>query len=1337
MRVSVFQKIDKTGSPLKNQEGQFVSYTIDNTLNIIKNHPKKELIERARQEGKGNPDKKYVDTVWEYYTSQKKREETGKSGEFKKVKRNFYDHIKSTQIQCVTWTSTYNGRRSKANLDTLSGYIYIDIDDFSDTPIERVWKILTDDGLSFVKAVWRSFGGNGIGCLVKADNLTVDNYKSTWNALNKLFKDRFSFKLDAQTKDITRINVLSYDPDIFIREDSDVIPFIAVEPKKKRELKVVDYDLSESTQNQILFDIFQIFYHKDENWNRQEDRLVYGFYQKYFSFTNRYGVKSDAALAYLVQMKDKYDYLFKYREFEEIEYICNKQYNAYSDQHGRVEVEIVDDLPLEDQYVITAFYQEYKGDVELKLQSIFTNLSYKRYDIDKLMFIFSIITKENGIFKKDVIPFLEGELDKELNIEFVVNSVYNNPKYKFGIVKEFTTEAIAEKRRLFILKEENKGNRIIDNSETKKPDVKKILQKSLTDCFTTFGKMNDGNATKFSKRFFMNTLSYAIDKDVAFQYFYDKLQYGKRARYGSFYSEDIYSYFGFRFGLRAVNEETHKTLAERFDISKTYTLPNDKKLSHLNLQFEDNTIIWANTNMGKTTYICNDLNEKRLILVPVIGALENIEERFASSVFYGDKKNVQDGDDLIVCTYSSFHALVRRMSTWETPISEYSLYIDEMHNFAVSSEKSFRNKELNYILDNMHMFNKRVMLTGTLFPILHPKLMEFKVWRVNWESTPMKKYNIVHYEDIYGAISSRMIRGKKNIIYLQNKQEEGEMGKLMDYLRMKGWENIQCINADEKYSAHFKKLVTEEYIEDHVEVLICTSIMVEALNILNEDIGTLHFMSYENPILLEQMANRTRKVLPETIYLYKKIKKATFIEDDGDINVIEVQNDLIRESEYLLSYFSRPVNLVSESYSKIIAEKIKRDQLFEKNSLVRIKEHEYTVDYLSISNLALKAETGHSYKEETYMDKILHEYNWKIGEVEYDSDAMLEQDKVTLNELKEEKNEELTADLKEILEEIQQEGEEVVKERIQDSKIKSLEKLKRPRHQIMLRQKIAFLCHFMEFLDAFNLLETWVFEHDMSSRIWSKTIRQINFKLGKMKGVFKETADNVNEFEEKLLDYYHSRKSKDKKAGEYLFTKKQLIALINRYKHLHPIFANKDDYFTEDNILNFIKKYFELIPKLDSRNKIKYVFGGLNYNLDLTIQTTRIYEFAEQAMQDKKEFTTDQLHKIVFGFRKDLPFYRKIRITPKNAMLLLSDCVTLEPVAMRTVYGKRVRTYGITSLFGKYIQDVTLIPQRTTKISDKHSDDLTTEEKILLKTVNADSDKYFVKAEEEGTPLPF
>ena len=167
----------------------------------------------------------------------------------------------------------------------MSGYIYIDIDDFIDKPFQDVWDILSDDGLSFVKAVWRSFGGNGIGCLIKVDGLTVDNYKSTWNSLYKLFNERFGFKLDAQTKDITRINVLSFDPDIFIKADANVVPYIAVEAKKKREVKIVDYELNESTQNQILFDLFQIFYNKDEVWNRSDDRLSYGFYQKFFAFS--------------------------------------------------------------------------------------------------------------------------------------------------------------------------------------------------------------------------------------------------------------------------------------------------------------------------------------------------------------------------------------------------------------------------------------------------------------------------------------------------------------------------------------------------------------------------------------------------------------------------------------------------------------------------------------------------------------------------------------------------------------------------------------------------------------------------------------------------------------------------------------------------------------------------------------------------------------------------------------------------------------------------------------------------------------------------------------------
>ena len=1323
MRISVFEKIDKTGSPLKNPNNELVTYSIDTALNIIKNHPNKDLILKARESGKADPDKKYTDTVWEYYTSKAKKEQTGKSGEYVPIHRNYYDHIKSTKIQCVTWTTTYSNRRRKSDIESFSSYIYLDIDDFNDISFEKVWEILTDGGLSFVKAVWRSFGGNGIGCLVKVKNVNVDNYKSTWGALAKLLKDKFSIKVDAQTKDVTRINVLSYDPNIFIKPDEKVLPYYAVEPKQTKEVQMVDYKISDSAKEFILFDLFQIFYTNEDSWNRSEDRLSYGFYQKYFSYTNKYGLTQQEALGYLVKMKDKYSYLFKYREYSEVEYFCEKQYSSYYDQHGKIDVVIKDDLPLEEQYIITSFYKQYTGNVALKLEAIYNNLKNKNYDVDKICTVFSIISKEVGILTEPVIKYLNSQLNDYENITFLVESIYKNPKYKFGLVKEFTVEALKEKKRIFIENQINKGKRILDYTKIV-INTKEVLNKIISDCYAKNGKPSDKNITYFLKNYFLSTLSYGIEVKEALDFLLLRVTtYSKLLSYAKFYSEEIYEYYKYRFGIRTVNQETVQTLANRFDVEKKLYLPNDKKLSHLKLNFQDNTIIWANTNMGKTTYICNDLNQKRLILVPVIGALENIEQRFNSSVFYGDKKNVKDGDNLIVCTYSSFHLLVKRMSTWETPISEYDLYIDEMHNFAVSSEKSFRNKELNYILDNMHMFKKRVLLTGTLFPILHPKLMNFKVWRITWESTPEKEYNIVNYENIYKAISSRLIKGKKNIIYLQNKKEEGEMGKLIDYLNMQGWDNIQCINADEKYSSHFRKLITEEYIEDHVEVLICTSIMVEALNILNEDIGTLHFMSFENPILLEQMANRTRKVLPEKIYLYKKIKEESTIEDEGDINVIDLQKELIQESDYLLNYFARPVNMFSQSYSKVIAEKIKRDQLFEKNSLVRIKDQEYVVDYLSISNLALKAETVYSFKEPEYMGKALHEYNWVLSEVEYDTENILEQEKVSLNNLKEEKNEELLEDIKQILEDIKDEGEKLVKDRISENKVKALEKLIRPRHQIMLRQNVSYLCNFMDFDDSLNMVTDWVYEHNLSSRIWSKIIRQIHFKLGQKKGLFENENCEISEFEIKLMEFYNNRKSKDAKTSPFLHTKKQLIATVNKHIDLHPVLTK--DHFNEDNILDFLKRYFELIPKLDKNNKVKYILGGLNYNLDLVVQTSRIFQFIRESIKEDKNYTTDQLFKIVSSFRKDLPFFKKIKLTNKNVMLLLGDCSCIENAGMVKIYGKRTRIYKFKNLTGKYIQNIEVIPQRNISIHEKHVDDLTGDEKLILDNKNKDSNEYF------------
>jgi len=194
--------------------------------------------------------------------------------------------------------------------------------------------------------------------------------------------------------------------------------------------------------------------------------------------------------------------------------------------------------------------------------------------------------------------------------------------------------------------------------------------------------------------------------------------------------------------------------------------------------------------MGKTTWACTSIEGKKIILVPTIGALKNIEHKYNASSFYETNKNVSDKDELIVCTYSSAPALFKTVNSWKGGLKRYTLIVDEQHNFAVSSSKNYRNKELNYVLDNIHQFNKRIFMTGTYFPVEHPAIKHFKLHRVKWEDKKIKNATVVFFEDKLKAIESRLVRGKKNIIYLQDKRMDKQLGKLVAYLKSNNWDKI-------------------------------------------------------------------------------------------------------------------------------------------------------------------------------------------------------------------------------------------------------------------------------------------------------------------------------------------------------------------------------------------------------------------------------------------------------------------------------------------------------------------------------------------------------------------
>lgn len=154
--------------------------TIDSILLKIKNGYTKEHVLLAREFGKGTPD---------------------------------YDRVKA-EIETFTPNAEFREKRAVVNLVALSGYIYLDVDNYTDRS--------TFTQTPFIHACWQSLSGNGLGALARIDGLTANNFKLVWLYLEEYFKNQ-GITIDAQTKDISRQNVISYDPDIYINRDCSLL----------------------------------------------------------------------------------------------------------------------------------------------------------------------------------------------------------------------------------------------------------------------------------------------------------------------------------------------------------------------------------------------------------------------------------------------------------------------------------------------------------------------------------------------------------------------------------------------------------------------------------------------------------------------------------------------------------------------------------------------------------------------------------------------------------------------------------------------------------------------------------------------------------------------------------------------------------------------------------------------------------------------------------------------------------------------------------------------------------------------------------------------------------
>ena len=175
-----------------------------------------------------------------------------------------YTEIKKFKVPCVIWGGKSDNLKREKALIKPNGLRFFDIDHVKEEDIEPLKSHIIQ--YTGVIAIWKSFGGKGIAFIsaVNEKESSNDSYLKILNEYNKslgtikLVNDEGkSYSLDVQNADLSRLNVLSYDPQLtFIWDISDnpVIPFnVDVVSRKIHEFSNVIRSISPDDKKYLPF----------------------------------------------------------------------------------------------------------------------------------------------------------------------------------------------------------------------------------------------------------------------------------------------------------------------------------------------------------------------------------------------------------------------------------------------------------------------------------------------------------------------------------------------------------------------------------------------------------------------------------------------------------------------------------------------------------------------------------------------------------------------------------------------------------------------------------------------------------------------------------------------------------------------------------------------------------------------------------------------------------------------------------------------------------------------------------------------------------------------------
>lgn len=121
-------------------------------------------------------------------------------------------------LLAFTPSATFKGGRKMEYLQEYNQLIVLDIDKITPKKLSESKEILTQN--PYVFTAFTSPSGNGIKIFVKVST-NAEQHKETFLELQRYFEELLSVEIDKSGKDITRLCFFSYDPELYLNENSE------------------------------------------------------------------------------------------------------------------------------------------------------------------------------------------------------------------------------------------------------------------------------------------------------------------------------------------------------------------------------------------------------------------------------------------------------------------------------------------------------------------------------------------------------------------------------------------------------------------------------------------------------------------------------------------------------------------------------------------------------------------------------------------------------------------------------------------------------------------------------------------------------------------------------------------------------------------------------------------------------------------------------------------------------------------------------------------------------------------------------------------------------------